>query len=86
MQQAEIAKEAAYRADWEETRRPNHHVRTLQGDYVGIGRLMHSEGHDRYAFPTLLMRGSGGEHTVPGWMPYSAYEDALEAAVPGSTS
>ncbi len=83
---AQPASEAAYRADWEETRRPNHHVRTLQGDYVGIGRLMHSEGHDRYAFPTLLMRGSGGEHTVPGWMPYSAYEDALEAAVPGSTA
>ena len=83
---AQPATEAAYRADWEETRRPNEHVRTLQGDYVGIGRLMHSDGHDRYAFPTLLMRGPGGEHTVPGWMPYSAYEDALEAAVPGSTT
>lgn len=83
---AQPASEAGYRADWEETRRPNEHVRSLQGDYVGIGRLMRSEGHDRYAFPTVLMRGSGGEHTVPGWMPYAAYEEALEAAVPGSTT
>ena len=78
--------EAAYRADWEETRRPNDHVRYLTGEQVGIGSLKHSEGHDRYAFPTLVFTGPGGSHTVPGWMPYSAYVDALEAAVPGSTS
>ncbi len=75
----------AYRAGWDETRRPNDHVRRLQGDRAGIGSMKHSEGHDRYAFPTLVMRGPGGEFTVPGWMPYEAYVEALEAAVPGST-
>ena len=77
---------AAYKADWDETRRPNEYVRSLEGHYVGIGNLKHSEGHDRYAFPTLIVRGPGGEVTVPGWMPYSAYVDALEVARPGSTS
>ncbi len=77
---------AAYGADWEETRRPNDHVRNLAGERPGIGSVKHSEGHDRYAFPTLVMRGPGGEHTVPGWMPYDAYVAALEAALPGSTA
>ncbi len=77
---------AAYRADWEETRRPNDHVRNLDGERPGIGSMKHSEGRDRYAFPTLVMRGPGGEHTVPGWMPYDAYVGALEAALPGSTA
>ncbi len=75
-----------YQEDWEETRRPNDHVRVLGGDRPGIGSMKHSEGHDRYAFPTLVMRGPGGEHTVPGWMPYDAYVAALESALPGSTS
>ncbi len=77
---------AAYQADWEETRRPNDHVRFLEGNYVGIGNLKHSEGHDRYAFPTLIFRGTNGEVTVPGWMPFAAYLDALETVSPGSTA
>ena len=76
---------AAYLADWEETRRPNDHVRFLEGSSAGIGNLKHSEGHDRYAFPTLIMRGTAGEATVPGWMPFDAYVAALECALPGST-
>jgi uncharacterized protein (TIGR03086 family) len=83
---ADDASADAYRADWEETRRPNDHVRNLTGDEVGIGSMKHSEGHDRYAFPTLVFRGPGGAHTVPGWMPFDSYVDALEAAAPGSTS
>ena len=86
---ADLASDASaelYRSDWEETRRPNDHVRKLTGDQVGIGSLKHSEGHDRYAFPTLVFTGPDGSHTVPGWMPYEAYVEALEAAVPGSTS
>ncbi len=47
--------------------------------------MRHSEGHDRYDFPTVLFRGPTGEHTVPGWMPFAAYVDALEAASPGAT-
>ncbi len=76
----------AYQQDWEETRRPNDFVRTLDGDRPGIGSMKHSEGHDRYAFPTLVFSGRGGEATVPGWMPFDAYVDAMEVAVPGSTA
>ena len=57
----------AYQRDWEETRQPNDYVRQLEGDWPGIGNLKQTDGHDRYAFPTLLYRGPGGEHTVPGW-------------------
>jgi protein-disulfide isomerase-like protein with CxxC motif len=78
--------DAAYRQDWEETRRPNDFVRSLDGDRPGIGSMKHSEGHDRYAFPTLVFAGAGGETTVPGWMPFDAYVDAMEVAVPGSTT
>ena len=49
------------------------------------GVMRHSEGHDRYDFPTVLFGGPTGEHTVPGWMPFDAYADALEAALPGAT-
>ena len=76
---------AAYRADWEETRKPNAYVRALQGDWPGIGNLKQTDGRDRYAFPTLLFRGPGGEHTVPGWCDFAAYVEAMETAVPGST-
>jgi protein-disulfide isomerase-like protein with CxxC motif len=76
----------AYRADWEETRKPNAYVRHLQGDWPGIGNLKQTDGRERYAFPTLLFRGPGGEHTVPGWCPFTAYLEAMEKAVPGSTA
>jgi protein-disulfide isomerase-like protein with CxxC motif len=75
----------AYRADWLETRAPNDFVRTFD-PARGNGGMKHSEGHDRYAFPTLIFRGPGGEHTVPGWAPYGAYEAAMEAAQAGSTA
>ena len=77
---------AAYHADWAETRDPNAYVRDLKDEAVGNGSLKHSEGHDRYAFPTLIFRGPGGEHTVPGWAHFEAYVDAMEAAAPGSTA
>jgi hypothetical protein len=76
---------AAYRADWEETRTPNAYVRDLQGAWPGIGNLKQTDGLDRYAFPTLLFRGPGGEHTVPGWCAFGEYIEAMEKAVPGST-
>jgi hypothetical protein len=77
---------AAYRADWEETRKPNAYVRNLQGDWSGIGNLKQTEGHERYAFPTLLVRGPGGEHTVPGWCAFGDHVAAMEQAGPGSTA
>jgi predicted DsbA family dithiol-disulfide isomerase len=78
--------EKAFREDWEETRRPNEYVMTLQGDRPGIGRAKETEGHWRFVFPTLVFRGPDGEATVPGWCDYEEYEQAMEAALTGSTA
>jgi len=77
---------AAYQADWRETRAPNDYVRNLKHDSPMNGELKHSEGHDRYALPTLIFKGPGGEHTVAGWVPYEDYVAGLEAALPGATA
>ena len=77
---------AAYQADWRETRAPNDYVRNLKHDSPMNGELKHSEGHDRYALPTLIFKGPGGEHTVAGWVSYEEYVAGLEAALPGSTA
>lgn len=77
---------AAYRADWQETRQPNEYVRRLKHDSPMNGELKHSEGHDRYALPTLIFRGPQGDQTVAGWVRYEEYEAGLEAALPGATS
>jgi predicted DsbA family dithiol-disulfide isomerase len=78
--------EKSFREDWEETRRPNDYVMTLEGDTPGIGRAKNTEGHWRFVFPTLIFRGSGREATVPGWCAYERYEQAMEDVMPGSTS
>lgn len=77
---------AAYRADWLETRQPNDFVRNLKHDSPMNGELKHSEGHDRYALPTLIFRGPGGDQTVAGWVGYEEYVAGLEAALPGATA
>jgi protein-disulfide isomerase-like protein with CxxC motif len=77
---------AAYKTDWTETREPNDYVRHLKHDGPMNGELKHSEGHDRYALPTLIFRGPGGEHTVAGWVPYEDYVAGLEAALPDATA
>lgn len=77
---------AAFEADWEETRNPNDYVRNLRDDYMGNGSMKTDADRERYAFPTFLFRGPGGEHTVPGWQPYEALEAAMEAALAGSAS
>ena len=77
---------AAYRADWLETRAPNDYVRQLKHDSPMNGELKHSEGHDRYALPTLIFRGATGDQTVAGWVRYEEYEEGLEAALPGVTA
>jgi protein-disulfide isomerase-like protein with CxxC motif len=78
--------DAAYQADWRETREPNDYVRNLKHEGPMNGELKHSEGHDRYALPTLIFRGPGGEHTAAGWVAYEDYAAALEAALPGATA
>ncbi len=67
-----------YRRDGEETRNPNRHVLELKGDRPGIGRAREAkDGRMRFVFPTIVVRSADGEWTVPGWMPYEAYEQAL---------
>lgn len=76
----------AFAADREETRRPNDYVLNLQETHEGKGNAKPDGDGWRYVFPTILFRGPGGEHTVPGWQPWEAYVAAMEAARPGSTS
>ncbi len=76
----------AFAADRDETRRPNDYVRMLDETHEGKGNAKPDGDGWRYVFPTLLFRGPGGEHTVPGWQPWGRYVAAMEAAVPGSTA
>jgi hypothetical protein len=76
---------SAYLADWQETRSPNDYVRGLaetETDHLK-GGMMFSEGHERYNLPTFIFKGPAGERTVPGYRPYTEYEEALEAVAPG---
>ncbi len=68
----------AFDEDYEETRRPNEYVMTLQGDWPGIGRAKQADGRWRFVFPTVIFRGADRESTVPGWCAYDDYEIALE--------
>jgi len=77
---------AAFNADREETRRPNDYALHLQETHEGKGNAKPDGDGWRYAFPTILFRGTGGEHTVPGWQPWDAYVAAMEAAEPGSAA
>lgn len=78
--------EAAYQADWEETRNPSELVRNLEDDRVGMGKAREHNGRMRYGLPTLIFRGPAGEVTVPGLRPWEAYEEALEVVAPGITA
>lgn len=76
------AARARFRADWEETRAPAAEVRTLEEEGEGAGRAKETEGHWRYVFPTLVVRGPGGVAFVPGWKPYERYVAALAEVAP----
>ena len=79
------SREKVFREDWEETRRPNDYVLTLEGDRPGIGKAKQSEGHWRFVFPTVVFRHADRESTVPGWCDYEEYENAMEYVMRGST-
>jgi predicted DsbA family dithiol-disulfide isomerase len=76
----------AFAADRDEVRHPNDYVLHLRETHEGKGNAKPDGDGWRYVFPTILFRGPGGEHTVPGWQPWDAYVAALERAVPGSTT
>ena len=58
----------------------------MQETHEGKGNAKPDGDGWRYVFPTILFRGPGGEHTVPGWQPWERYVEAMEAAEPGSTA
>jgi len=67
---------AAFRADWEDARRPLPEARDVK----------ETEGRLRYAFPTLVLRGPGGALAVlDGGHPYAAYAEAVAELAPGVT-
>jgi predicted DsbA family dithiol-disulfide isomerase len=78
-----------YERDFEEARTPNTFIRGLPENenhhLSGSGAAKTTDGRQRYAVPTLLFRGSGGELTVPGWQDLERYLEAMEKAEPGST-
>lgn len=80
---ADPATEAAYRADWEEARRPNDYVRNLPDRRVGRGAAQEHNGRMRYGLPCLVLTGPAGTATVAGWRTWREWEEALEAVAPG---
>lgn len=70
----------AVRADRAETRRPIPEVLELDGPGPHPGRAKEVGGHRRYALPTLLFDGPGGQLCVPGWRPLETYLDAARRA------
>jgi len=73
---------AALQADWRETRDPHPSVIGLAGPGPHPGAAKQEEHTVRYAFPTIIVRGSGGERVVPGWRSPSVYREAVRAAAP----
>jgi protein-disulfide isomerase-like protein with CxxC motif len=78
--------EQAYAEDWEEARRPNEYVRTLEDDRVGFGRAQPHNGRLRYGLPCILLSGPAGEATIAGWQDWSGWERALDVVAPGAAA
>jgi protein-disulfide isomerase-like protein with CxxC motif len=56
-------------------------VRDVPDEARAAGKVRHTEGKDRLAFPSAIFIGEDGErHGVWGWQPYDAYRDAAVAA------
>lgn len=73
---------AALAEDFEETRRPHPHVIGLREDGPHPGAAKAEARGVRYAFPTLIVNGPGGERVLPGWRSVAEYRDAFEAVAP----
>jgi predicted DsbA family dithiol-disulfide isomerase len=81
---ADPATEAAYRADWEESRNPNDDVRNEPDTRPGRGAAQPHHGRLRYGLPALLLTGPAGEATIAGWRDWSVWEEAIDRVSPGS--
>lgn len=78
------AVEQAYRADWEESRRPSDFVLNLSDDRVGYGKAREQQGRMRYGLPCLELRGPAGQATIAGLREWPEWEAAMETVAPGS--
>jgi predicted DsbA family dithiol-disulfide isomerase len=81
---ADAATERAWRADWEEARQPNAHVRNLPDRRPGMGAAQDQNGRLRYGLPCLILTGPAGEVTVAGWRDWADWEKAIETVCPGA--
>ncbi|MGQ0844582.1 MAG: DsbA family oxidoreductase [Sporichthyaceae bacterium] len=80
------AERAGYLADWEEARRPNDYVCSLEDKRQGRGAAQEQDGRWRYGLPCLVLSGPGGTATIAGWREWPQWEAALETVAPGSTA
>jgi predicted DsbA family dithiol-disulfide isomerase len=71
--------------DWLETREPHRDVVGLEEPGPHCGAAKQDGKQVRYGFPTLLVRGPGGELVVPGWRPPGSYRAAIESVAPELT-
>ncbi|MEV7909790.1 DsbA family oxidoreductase [Streptomyces griseus] len=72
------------RADRAEARRPVPEVLSVRAESPHPGTAKETpDGELRYALPTLLFRTPAGHRAVPGWRPFEAYADAVDALAPG---
>jgi predicted DsbA family dithiol-disulfide isomerase len=70
---------ASVQADWEETRRPHPAVVGRTGPGPNPGAAKPDGTRLRYGFPTLILRGPGGEEVLSGWNDTDALRRAVEA-------
>jgi len=77
------AVEAAYRANWEEARRPNEHARSLPDKRVGYGAAQPAGDRMRFGLPCMILTGPAREVTVSGWRDWATWESALHTVDPG---
>jgi predicted DsbA family dithiol-disulfide isomerase len=68
--------------DRAETRAPVAEVRLIEASGPHSGQAKPVDGGHRYALPTVLLRGPGGQVVVPGWRTLSEYLDAADRVVP----
>ncbi len=83
---ADPTEDAAFRAEWEEARRPSEYVLNLPDKRPGRGAAQQQDEHMRYGLPCLVLTGPGGTATIAGWREWREWEAALEVAAPGITA
>lgn len=79
---ADYAVHEAVSRDWAEARHPLPDVLDIDVAGPHNGRAKETVDGYRYAFPTIVFRGSRGRAVVAGWRPLSQYVSAVRAVEP----